>query len=101
MKPMYNVTRQAAADLDDIAAYTLANWGVRQMAVYMEKLAERFAWLAEHPDIGRERHEIAPGYRSFVEGAHVIFYLVRDQSIDIIGVLHQSSDLTASLGPRL
>ncbi|MEW9918428.1 type II toxin-antitoxin system RelE/ParE family toxin [Marimonas sp. MJW-29] len=100
MTSSYNVTSRAAADLDEIAAYTLNAWGEMQMEVYLRKIDERFTWLAENPDLGRKRDDITPGYRCFVEGSHAVFFLVRDGGIDVIGVLHQSRDVETSLRGR-
>ena len=37
--------------------------------------------------------DIHDNYYSFAQGQHVIFYLIRDNSIDIIGVPHRSMDI--------
>ena len=42
--------------------------------------------LADNPLAGRERNDVHPGYRSFPEGSHIIFYIVNDESVDIIGI---------------
>jgi toxin ParE1/3/4 len=47
--------------------------------------------------LGRSRDEIAPGYRSYPHELHVIFYLIREGGIDIIGVPHQAMDLPRHL----
>ena len=56
-------------------------------------MRDRFTWLAEYPEIGRERPEILPNLRSFREGSHIIFYRTRGTDIDIIGVPHMSMDI--------
>ena len=43
--------------------------------------------------LGKARDEVAMGYRSYPEGRHVIFYLITDESIDIIGLPHRSRDI--------
>ena len=89
----YRVTPRAYKDLLAIARYTLKQWGEVQRDTYLQAIELRFAWLAEHPQLGRPRPEIGEDYRSFPEGAHVVFYVVRDDVIDIIGVPHRSMDL--------
>ncbi len=91
----FRVTPRAFEDLKMIGRYTLRQWGRQQRDIYLRALDARFAWLAEHPMLGRVRDEIAPGYRSFRHEAHVIFYLIRADGIDIIGVPHQAMDITA------
>ncbi|MCA1197209.1 type II toxin-antitoxin system RelE/ParE family toxin [Sphingomonas sp. R647] len=92
------VTPRAFEDLKTIGRYTLRQWGRQQRDAYVRGLDARFAWLAEHPMLGRARDEIAPGYRSFRHEAHVIFYQIRADGIDIIGVPHQAMDMAARLG---
>ena len=57
----------------------------------------RFERLAENPLAGGERNDVHPGYRSFPEGSHIIFYVIRDEYIDIIGVPHKSMDIRPDL----
>ena len=48
-------------------------------------------WLI-NPRRGRHREEIASGYRSFPQGEHLIFYVIQNRGIVIIGILHQRMD---------
>ena len=89
----YRVTPRAAQDLDDIAIYTLQNWGIDQLDTYLRALERRFARLGENPRAGRDREDVHPGYRSYPEGSHVIFYVIGDDTIDIIGIPHKSMDV--------
>jgi toxin ParE1/3/4 len=49
--------------------------------------------LAENPLSGRYRPEIKEGYYSYLQGSHVIFYMVRNGGIDILGIPHQQMDI--------
>jgi len=69
----YHLTPRAVSDLDTIADYSLEHWGPEQTQNYLEQIAHRFQWLADHPTVGRHRDDVADGYRSFPEGRHVIF----------------------------
>jgi len=93
MTAQFRLTPRAAADLDEIADYTMAEWGPVQMGDYLRSLDRRFDWLAQNPFAGRERNDVHPGYRSFPEGSHVIFYIVSDENVDIIGIPHKSMDI--------
>jgi len=44
---------------------------------------------------GRSRDEVAPSYRSFPQGAHIICYKRDADDVHIIGVPHMSMDLLA------
>ncbi|KAA9130528.1 type II toxin-antitoxin system RelE/ParE family toxin [Marinihelvus fidelis] len=86
-------TPRAAADLEAIADYTIETWGLRKLEAYMRALNTRMEWLAQHLLAGRERNDVHPGYRSFPEGSHVIFYIVGTETIEVIGIPHQSMDI--------
>ena len=91
MKP-YRLRDQVLDDLESIWLYTLKEWSVNQADDYLRAISGRFKWLGEHPEAGKKRDEIKPGYRSFPEGTHLIFYLVWDEYIEMIGVVHQCMD---------
>jgi len=94
----YRLTPRATQDLDDIAAYTQEKWGAAQMATYLRALDIRFAWLAENPEFGRRRDDVGKGYRSFPEGQHLVFYLIVEEEVVIIGVPHKAMDVGGELG---
>jgi toxin ParE1/3/4 len=91
----YRLTPRALKDLDQIADYTLAQWGERQTAKYLSDMAARFEWLSDNPGAGRIRDEIGEGYRSFRQGSHLIFYIVESEVVAIIGIPHGSMDIDA------
>ncbi|MBI2740663.1 MAG: type II toxin-antitoxin system RelE/ParE family toxin [Rhodospirillales bacterium] len=82
------VLPKAQADIVDIAAYTLENWGERRMTRYVDSLHARFVVLARQPEIGRRRDDIGPGYRSIVHGSHIVFYRLTRRELVIVRVLH-------------
>ena len=92
MSGSFRVTPRAASDLREIARYTLRTWGREQRDAYLRDLDKRFSWLAANPMLGKPRGDIKEGYRSYAQGSHVIYYLVRETCIDIIGVLHHRMD---------
>ncbi len=93
MSSAYRLTPRAAEDIDAIADYTIETWGLGQLESYLRSLNSRFEWLAENPFAGRERNDVHSGYRSFPEGSHIIFYIVSDDHVDIIGIPHKSMDI--------
>jgi toxin ParE1/3/4 len=97
MTNTYRITPRARQDLQKIGRYTLKMWGKEQRNAYLHAMEQRIIWLAENPDLGRHRPEIKKGYFSFPQGSHLIFYLKRDDGIDIIGVPHRMMDVTTHL----
>lgn len=88
----YRVTLRARDDLKNIGRYTKKIWGASQRNSYLKEIEERFQWLAENPLIGKHRTDICEGYYSFPQGEHVVFYLIGNNIIDIIGIPHKEMD---------
>jgi toxin ParE1/3/4 len=97
MKPRYTLRQLAENDLEEIWLYSLQEWGVDQADKYIRALLSRFSWLSENPTIGKYRTDIKPGYYSFPEGRHVIFYTLTSYGIDVIGIPHQRMDVMGHL----
>ncbi len=89
----YRLTPGAAKDLDAIADFSLARWGERQTEKYLTDMIRRFEWLDAHPTAERARDEIGEGYRSYRHGSHLIFYIVVNGAVAIIGIAHGSMDI--------
>jgi toxin ParE1/3/4 len=83
------VSREAEADIDQIAAYTASSWGPRQADRYLDQLEDAFRIVAEYPHIGRSCESIDAGLLRFEVGRHVVFYRVATGGIRIVRVLHQ------------
>lgn len=89
----YRVTPRARDDLKNIGRYTLQQWGKNQRNLYLKQLETRFEWLSQRPLLGKHRTDIQEGFYSFPQGEHVVFYLIRSEGIDIIGVPHKEMDI--------
>lgn len=89
----YSLRALARADLEAIWLYTFREWGAEQADSYLQSLFSRFSWLAENPSFGRNRDDIKTGYLCFPEGRHLIFYIIKNNKVDIIGIPHQSMDI--------
>lgn len=93
MAEAFNLTPRAKDDLHGIWRYSVQTWSEAQADRYITQIYERFSWLATRPRTGRHRPEICEGYYCFPQGSHLIFYLMRDGGIDIIGVPHKEMDI--------
>jgi len=89
----FRLTPRARDDLKNIGRYTERQWGRRQRNTYLRALEKRFGWLAENPQLGKHRIDVAEGYYSFPQGKHVIFYLLEEKGVDIIGIPHKEMDI--------
>ncbi len=97
MTSSYRIRLLAENDLEQIWLYSFHEWGSEQADSYIRLMIGRFSWLAENPQLGKRRDDIKPGYYSFPEWRHVIFYTTTENGIDIIGVLHQRMDIISHL----
>ena len=60
---------------------------------WLDEIHARCEMLAEHPELGRRRDEIAPGLRSFPVDSYLIFYRPVREGIRVMRVLHGSRDI--------
>ena len=98
MTASYTIRKLAENDLEQIWLYTFHEWGIEQADKYIRTLLSRFLWLSKNPQLGKQRNDIKPGYYSFPEGRHLIFYTITKSGIDIIGVPHQGMDIIGHIG---
>ena len=84
----FRLTAAAARDLDDIFDYGAGQWGAGQAASFIATLAERFALLADFPEIGSARDDIEPGVRSTPCGSHIVYFSSDASGVVIERVLH-------------
>ena len=89
----YRLSRSAVLDLDGIYEYTSLNFGLSQAQMYLNGLHESLANLAEQPMLGRTANQVAANLRRYHYRSHVVFYLLEEEYILVVRVLHQSMDL--------
>ena len=87
----------ASADMRRVARETRAAWGEAQAALYSAQLRDDIKSLREFP-LRFPEHEPRPGLRRMNSGRHAVFYLVFDDRIEIVRVLHVASDFDEWLG---
>lgn len=93
MAHLFNLTPRAKEDLRGIWRYTISVWGEEQADLYITNLYKRFEWLSQQPRTGKHRTDICEGYYCFPQGSHLVFYLIREKQIDIIGIVHKEMDI--------
>ena len=67
----YKLSRRALQNIEDIAAYTLENFGLEQANAYITGLRYSFQLLAENPYMGRD---FDGRRRRYVYRQHVVYY---------------------------
>jgi toxin ParE1/3/4 len=73
-----------------IAGCSLGQWGEMQAARYLAQPEGCCQRVADHPLIGRSCSRILSGLRRIEQGSHVVFFLVEDNDVLIVRVLHKS-----------
>ena len=84
MTTSYRIRSLAQDDLESIWLYTCEVWSVTQADSYLDAIIQRFDWLAENPTLCKARDDLNQGYFCFPEGMHLIFYMLKNDQIEII-----------------
>lgn len=90
----YRVVRSPAADEDLIGIWGHIARESRHAAdrVY-DRIVERIFDLAEFPDLGPIRPEIAADVRSLTVMSYILLYRVESDRVEIVRVVHGARDL--------
>lgn len=86
------ITAPALGDIEEIAVYTVAEWGEKQAQTYLAQIDRAILALADNPSLGRERYGVPPAIKGRKAGAHVVFYRVDGDTLYVVRVLHESMD---------
>lgn len=93
----YRLTPAAQRDLSSIWDYSTERWDVGQAETYVLEIRSAIERIADRPNRGRAVDEIRVGYRRYAIGSHLIFFIVSDDGVDVIRILHQRMDPTRHL----
>lgn len=88
----YRTTRQADRDIVDIYLWGCREWGQPQAERYHEGLSAVFDLIADNPRMARERFEVDPPVRPHPYQSHLIAYLLDDNGVLIVRILHGRQD---------
>lgn len=88
----YRLTREAEADIIEIAEQGLNRWGLCQAQSYHNGLFEVFDLIASTPAMARQRTELTPPVRVQRYKAHLVIYLFDDVDVMIVRVRHGRED---------
>ncbi len=101
MRP-YELTKDAEADLEKIARYTIGEWGETQAESYLGKISQCFKNISNNKVASRAFSKKFPEARVVLFEHHYVFYLVPEGEKPIIfAMLHERMDMVARLKDRL
>jgi toxin ParE1/3/4 len=86
------VSPDAQVDLADILIHTAQQWGEEQRDRYEATLVQAISGLADYPESGARRERLFPGCRVRLAGRHVIYYRIADDIVEVVRILHASTD---------
>ena len=91
MKPV-RLSGGAERDLDDIAAYSVETFGPDIAALYLRDIDRALDRLAAFPEIGSLAVALRQQPRCLPCRQHHIYYIVEQDSVLVIRILHQAMD---------
>lgn len=87
-------TIEARSDLIGIALYIGAD-NASAADRFLDSIEAKLHLLAEHPELGEGRPELAVNLRSFVVRNYVLFYRPIVDGIELVRVLHAAQEIDA------
>jgi toxin ParE1/3/4 len=87
----------ARADLLAIDAYLCAVAGEKAADRFVLRLIAKVESLRVMPERYRIRDELQPGLRAVLVDRYLVFYLVTDDVVSIVRVLHGAREITVEL----
>ena len=95
MAKPYLLRPLAEADLEEIWLYTARLWSMEQADSYIHGFVDAFEGLAKGLKQGRP--SVLPGYQKYLCGSHAIYFVMCDECLDVVRILHQRQDVERHL----
>ena len=94
----FHLSNEAVEDLDSIWLYTLETWSEDQADIYYHELVKSCQKIANRPTyLDKEYHEIMPGLYGHHIYKHLIFYILVEDGVEIVRILHERMDFARHL----
>lgn len=84
--------QEASADLRRIAAETRRTWGEDQAKRYVASLRDEIKSLRKF-SLRYPEFEPRPGLRRMNSGRHAVIYMIQEDRIEVIRILHVASNM--------
>jgi toxin ParE1/3/4 len=95
----HRLAPQARADLSNIWNYIFKESGDAGAADNaIDAIIKRFHLLNQYPRMGRARDDLRRGVRNFPVGQYVILYVIDDEDVEIVHVIHGRRDIDRLFG---
>jgi toxin ParE1/3/4 len=94
MKPLlYTISKNAVSDLEEIWLYTVEKWSVDQADRYYNLIFDEIHYICKNTNAGKPMEHVRKGYRASKVKSHLIFYRIRNNTIEVIRILHEQMDI--------
>lgn len=90
-------SKRARRDLKEIWSYTAEHWGDDQADRYLNSLDKAIARLSRNLLLGVDFGHVRTDLRRLTVSRHRVFYIIIEQTIFIVRVLHERMDLESHL----
>ena len=90
-------SRLADQDIHRLVLDGMLRFGVSRSDTYAAGLRRQLDWLTDNPYLGHLRMEFRPPVRVWPYEAHVIVYLIENEDVLVLRILHQRQDLQGNL----
>jgi toxin ParE1/3/4 len=88
------VVRTDIADCDLLQIYRyIADHNTAAADGLVHEIDRRLQQVARFPFMGRARPRLGAGVRSVLVGSYVVFYLVRDDAVVVLRIIHGNRDI--------
>ena len=89
----FHFSNKAVKDLDSIWLYTHETWSEDQADLYYHELVKACQDIANHPTyLDKEYKEIMRGFFGRHILKHVVFYILAEDGVKIVRILHERMD---------
>ena len=90
-------SRRAASDIDRIAAFSVARFGVEVAGDYLTGLELACELLREFPEMAAIYPRVRPEIRCLIYRSHRIFYRVDEEQVLVVRVLHHTREISPAM----
>lgn len=96
----FRLSSHADRDLLSILKYTKKVWGPEQVFMYLGLLGRTRDMIVANPSLpgSKSRNDLARSCRSFRCDKHIFFYRLRNNTVEIARILHESMDFPRHVG---
>ncbi len=90
-------SRQAARDIDEITAFSVAEFGSEVANDYLTGLELACELLREFPEMAAIYPRVNPEMRCLIYRSHRIFYRADEEQVLVVRVLHHARDVSQAM----